>query len=588
MARSKNIFKSLFFVLLILLSALALFSCIEDYSDVTIINNTVKHFGKDIDVKIPPIKDGVRVTKIDVVTGLQNYYPAKTLTIPSTIASITQSSLRYLSNLEAFYVDPDNQFFQSIDGVLYDKSGTVLLCYPDKKKDETFVIPESVGIIAERAFSGNSYLKEITISNSVAEIGSYAFAGLTSLVEITLPDSVITIKDNAFYNCYLLNSVNIGSNVKTIGDNAFFRCTSLRSIVLPDSVKKLGDNIFQNCTSLKEIVMPKGITYIPSGMFSGCSSLTSFVVPDKVKYIYDSAFSGSGIKDITLPEGLLNIGSSFQHCTSLTSITIPASVTTMRSAFEDCKNLKTVTFLGGGINFSGNCFSNCDKLTEIYVQNNVDWATMSFINAGANPLNSGAKLYIAGNFVTSFEFPEGTTSINAYLFAEYDYLESVTIPEGVTDIERGAFLGCNKITEIILPLTVNYIDHGAFGRCTSLKTVYLPSLEWWLNARMTAPGLFTNAETVYVDGQITTSIVVPEGTERIESYTFYECKFLTDIFIPVSVRYLSSNSIALCGELNIHYGASTKEFQYLENNSHYWYGNGDNYTVYCSDGIITY
>lgn len=599
MSRLKNILKSFAFIVLILTLTLTSFSCKiyqaepskEEYSTMPIFNGTVTGFGKDIDVKIQPKKDDVLVTKINVKSGLSgggNFpYPAKTLTIPDTIEEITQKSFERLSNLEAFYVDENNPYFQSIDGVLYNKPATVLLCYPAEKKGESFVIPDGIRIISDRAFSGNTYLKEIIIPETVTEIGSYAFAGLDSLREITIPDAVKTIKDNAFLNCILLENITFGSSVRTIGDKAFYHCKSLESVTLPDSLVNYGVDMFTQCTSLKEIKLPEGITSIRIGMFSGCTALTSFVVPDTVRHIEDSAFSGTGLKEITLPEGLSTISSSFQYCTSLTTITIPASLRQMGSAFRNCTNLEKVTFLGGGAYFSTNCFVDCKKLTEIHVPSAKDWAAMRFSHAEANPFLYGAKLYIDGKFVTSFEFPEGTTTINSYLFAGYDYLESVTIPEGVTKIDMGAFRGCTKISKITIPSTVNVIDTSAFGSCTSLKTVYLPSLEWWLGANISSTGLFTNAETVYVGGKITTSVVIPDGTEIINNYTFYECDFLTDIYIPVSVRRILHHALAHCGDINITYGASTKEFQYLINNSHYWCDYGDNYTVQCTDGTIT-
>lgn len=596
MPRFKDVFKLFVFAVLILLGTLTLFSCDinkSDSNDITvgikISDDTVFRFGKDVNVIIPSTKDDVKITKIDVRDGVDfndGDYPAKTIIIPKTIKVITQRSFSFLSNLEAFYVDPNSQYFKSIDGVLYDKSGTLLLCYPRGKTEETFAIPEGVKVILEGAFKGNTHLKEVIIPNTVTEIGPYAFAGLSYIREIIIPDSVIKIQDKAFSNCVSLEVVEIGSNVRTIENHAFEDCKSIESIVLPDSVKNIGIDVFTRCTSLKEITLPDGITAIRVGMFKGCSALTSFVVPDTVKYIEMQAFNGSGIENIALPEGLLSIGDSFQNCDSLTSITIPSSLVEMGSAFRNCNNLETITFLGGGIYFSTNCFVDCKKLTEIHAQSEADWAAMKFSHAEANPFLYGAKLYIDGKFVTSFDFPADTTYINSCIFAQYKYLESVTIPEGVTDIEYGAFLGCNKITEISIPSTVENMGYDVFGSCTSLKTVYLPSLEWWLNLKTYGSGLFTNAETVYVNGEITTSVVIPDGTEMINSYTFYECEFLTDIHIPVSVRYLSTNSFARCGKLNIHYGASTKEFQYLDNNSHYWYESGDDYTVYCTNGVI--
>lgn len=612
MLRLKHLIKSFVFAILLLSLTFTLIACQEYSTNIRNNDGTVFHYGSDKHVKIPDKIDDVEITQIyvrDDYSELNPSYPAKKLSIPDTIKEINQKSFKFLNNLEEFYVDPRNPYFQSIDGVLYNKPATVLLCYPAEKKGETFTIPDGIRVIADEAFSGNNYLKEIIIPNTVTEIGESAFAYLEHLKDIAIPDSVTHIKEKAFNYCTQLESVSLGSSVRKLEDGVFEECKSLESIALPDSVQSMGVDLFKRCTSLKEVTLPQGITTIKSGMFASCSSLSSFIFPDTLRHIEGNAFAGTALEEITLhegllsidsafqyckhlkevrlPEGLLMLGNAFQGCTSLTSITIPASLELMSSAFRDCINLESITFLGGGINFSTNCFVNCQKLKAVHVQSNTDWASMIFSHAEANPFLYGAKLYIDGEFVTDFEFPSDTTVINSYLFANYSYLESVTIPEGVEAIHMGAFMKCNQISEIALPSTLNNIEHSTFSSCASLKTIYLPSLDWWLKLKQHSTDLFENAETVYVDGNITTQIVIPDGTERIESYTFYQCDFLTDIHIPVSVRYLGTYSFCYCGDINIHYGASTKEFKYLDQNSHYWNEYGTKCIIYCTDGEIT-
>ena len=596
MIKLKKTTKYLVFIAIALSLVLTLFACKDNTeeqepnyaTDLYIHNDTVYKFGKDEHLVINSEYNGVKIRKLDVQSYRTNIssYPAKTLTLPKTLQEITTKSLDALTNLEAYYVEPGNVYFKAIDGVLYNDTGTVLISYPAEKKGETFVIPEGVRIISYRAFSSNTYLKEIIIPDTVTHIEERAFAYLDSLKKIVIPDSVTILGESAFQDCIFLEDITIGQAVRTIEDKAFYHCKNLESIVIPDSVKNLGVELFSRCTSLKEITLPSDLTHIPNSMFSGCTALTSYTVPDSILRIGNSSFSGSGLTEITFPEGLLSISDSFQNCTGLTSVTCPASLEAMGSAFRGCTNLESITFLGGGTRFSTNCFVDCKNLKEVHASSVEDWTSMSFSHAESSPFLYGAKLYIGGEFVTDFEFPSGTTSLSSYLFAGYTYLESVIIPEGVESIDGGTFQGCYKISEITIPSTVTNISVSSFSSCDSLKDVYIPSLEWWLNVKMHYPDLFENAERVYVDGVLTTEIYIPEGTERIESFTFYQCSFLTAIHIPVSVRYLSTNSIALCGELAIYYNASTKEFEFLDDKSHYWYDSRDNYVVYTNDGEI--
>lgn len=622
MPRFKDVFKLFVFAVLILLGTLTLFSCDinkSDSNDITvgikISDDTVFRFGKDVNVIIPSTKDDVKITKIDVRDGVDfnnGDYPAKTIIIPKTIKVITQRSFSFLSNLEAFYVDPNSQYFKSIDGVLYDKSGTLLLCYPRGKTEETFAIPEGVKVILEGAFKGNTHLKEVIIPDTVTTISEYAFSGLTRLKEINIPNSVINIEKGAFNDCIAATNINIGENVVSIGDEAFVHCKSVKSVILPNSLKKMGTGLFKQCYDLKEIVLPEGIVEIPAAMFAQCLNIEYFVVPDTVKKINTSAFAATSLKEIVLPEGLTWLGSdvfhnckslaeinlpaslefigggTFANCVLLTDVTIPASVRTIGSAFTGCINLEIITFLGGDISFVGSGFENCPKLQRVNVSSKSDWVSMSFSSTVSTPFVNGAKLYINDEFITHFEFPEGTKVINNCLFLDYQWLESLIIPEGVEEIGFNAFANCENLTELTLPSSLSNIKSSAFGGCSKLKTVYLPSIEWLIESHQHYSCFLENVEDLYFNGVKTTEIIIPEGTETIASFAFYKCTAITSVYIPKSLRYLSTDSFSYCGDLEIYYEGTMKEWRMLDENSHYWYNEyTDYYIIHCSDGDLT-
>ena len=102
----------------------------------------------------------------------------------------------YFSSFENIIVEDDNKFFCSVDGVLFNKENdddyyygywidhTCLLSYPDRKKDDTYVIPGNVDVIFPNAFNGCDYLTSLVIPSTV---GAYLdedvnFNALTSLI----------------------------------------------------------------------------------------------------------------------------------------------------------------------------------------------------------------------------------------------------------------------------------------------------------------------------------------------------------------------------------------------------------------------
>ena len=96
-------------------------------------------------------------------------------------------------NLSSINVVSDNNYFSSIDGVLFNKNQTAIVQYPEGKNGNSYVIPSSVTAIGTGAFKYAQSLTNIVIPSSVTAIGLSAFDNCKSLTSITIPDSVTTI-----------------------------------------------------------------------------------------------------------------------------------------------------------------------------------------------------------------------------------------------------------------------------------------------------------------------------------------------------------------------------------------------------------
>ena len=72
---------------------------------------------------------------------------------------------------------------------------------------------------------------------------------------------------------------------------------------------------------------------------------------------------------------------------------------------------------------------------------------------------------------TSFEIPEGTTSIGIYAFSYCSSLASIIIPNSVTSIGDSAFSNCTGLTSITIPNSVTSIGDYAFSNCTGLTEI---------------------------------------------------------------------------------------------------------------------
>ena len=104
------------------------------------------------------------------------------VTIPNSVTSIGESAFSNCSSLENINVDPENNNYSSIDGIVYNKNATNLISCPGAKIS-------------------------VTIPNSVTSIGNYAFYGCSNLTSVTIPNSVTSIGYDAFYGCDNLKSI---------------------------------------------------------------------------------------------------------------------------------------------------------------------------------------------------------------------------------------------------------------------------------------------------------------------------------------------------------------------------------------------
>ena len=278
------------------------------------------------------------------------------VTIPNSVTSIGNWAFDGCSGLTEINVDENNSTYSSIDGVVFNKSQTELVCYPDGKQG-AYTIPNSVTSIGKYAFEECKGLTSVTIPNSVVSIGEYAFDGCSGLTSVTIPNSVTSIGKYAFLDCSGLTSVIIGNSVKSIGSGAFYGCSGLTSVTIPNSVTSIGGNAFYYCSGLTEInVDENNSTY---------SSIDGVVFNKSQTELV--CYPGGKQGAYTIPNSVTTIGSSaFWECHGLTSVTIPNSVTSIGDyAFIGCSSLTSVTIGNSVTNLGDYAFAGCTNITKL-------------------------------------------------------------------------------------------------------------------------------------------------------------------------------------------------------------------------------
>jgi hypothetical protein len=443
--------------------------------------------------------------------------------IPASVSSIETGAFEQCSPL--FIVDEDNLNYSSIDGVLYNKSQSILIKCPASFNGE-FIIPDGTQEINDGAFENCDSLQKITLPESITTIGQSAFSYCSSLKTINLPNSVTKLEAFTFSFCSSLDTIYIPASIIEIDNTTFFSCPAIlvidetntlytstdgvlfnfdkttlisfpdderESYIIPESVTTIGERAFYSNNYLKTITFPSSLKYIKTNAFSGCSSLTEINIPDSVTEIESGAFSTcSALNSVILPQSITTLnGYVFAYCYGLETFEFPISIDSMgtevfsncfglknvnlsetlkfigHSAFTSCNKLETINIPQSVKTIGANAFESCESLDTIQISSNVETigesafeASSAFLIIDPDNLNYSSEngLLFNKNKSTLYFCPITTTD---------DY----TIPETVTKIDYCAFKKCASLQKISIPESVIEIGAWAIRECEKLDTL---------------------------------------------------------------------------------------------------------------------
>lgn len=150
-------------------------------------------------------------------------------------------------------------------------------------------LPNTVEIIGFHAFFNCSNLTKVIIPEGVRKIGQNAFNGCSQLTSITIP-STIENMNTAFSGNTALSHVTLTNGISEISYSAFEGCTGLTEVEIPSSVNKIRQDAFNGCTNLSDVKYNGHKTdWDKVTVETGNDTLTS-----KVQYLCDINFDLNG------------------------------------------------------------------------------------------------------------------------------------------------------------------------------------------------------------------------------------------------------------------------------------------------------
>lgn len=466
--------------------------------------------GEATEIEIPSV---IKINNKDcLVTAINsdafiNQHITK-ITIPHTVTSIGERAFFNCRELKQFIVLKEETNNLEFGADVFGNSSDTYCPLTD--------VVAPVSIINCLPKGSDSLLENITLIDGSEIIGS-AFKDCSKLGIVTLPDTLTTIGSEAFSGCSKLmkiNSNNTQSNrsnipsitlpygLESIGESAFNGLSTIKTVSIPTTVNSIGEDAFSGCTSLEEITLPFiGETLQQTdGVFGHLfgqvpENEEGGVTQGSVKYNIPNT-----IKNVQITKQTAIPDNSFYGCSFLQSITIP----------------ETTKSIGSG------AFYGC---------------------AGLSKLNSDNEGFV--------NIPEAITTISPATFYGCTSFTSIIIPDSVTVIGDEAFRGCEGLTSVTIPDSVTSIGYDAFHFCVNLASVYITAIATWCNIDFARAGAnpLCYAENLYLNGELVTDLVIPEGVTNIKNYAFCNYESLKSVTIGNSVTTIGVSVFDDCTSL---------------------------------------
>lgn len=254
-------------------------------------------------------------------------------------AKAETEALKYAEENEISFINLSDytEFFEYLvidSSILTSEPYVMLIAYKGCPYSTDIIIPEEiegykVKDLADNLFSDTD-VTSVYVPATVTNINPETFEDASELTEIICEDGGKYISvDGCLYNSegYILLKV---PEAKT-EINEYH-----------ENIRTIYENSFRD-SSVKEVVLPETVINIREYAFA-FSGVEKIVVPEGVELISEFAFYGSeALSDITLPESLSEIAANaFGHCFSLTEINLPYGLECIEGSAFHCTGLKSV------------------------------------------------------------------------------------------------------------------------------------------------------------------------------------------------------------------------------------------------------
>ncbi len=486
----------------------------------------------------------------------------QTIYIGKDVKEIDGKAFFTCKALRQIIVDDENEYYCDIDGVLYNKDKTEIICYP----------MNHVAYLREKLGYNDTIWADA--ENNLEFRARYE----ADILTYVLPATVETIGELAFYDLPLA-ALYMPEGLKRIETMAIMRNWWMTGIYSYESSTAAEDETgFSAVSKLKGVYLslPDGLEYIGSDSMSYNDDGGYLRIPSSVKYIGHHAFFDTvekrdgvliGYEQVNISmteEEFKNVETGSQWIPEYDSGLLDKKVELVFGAekvyLEDVTytekedgtvEITSVTNISGAKEFSTD--SADGKTVTSIARHAFKWDTsIETVYIGKDVKELTGETFVHLRALKSFvvdEANENFCAVDGVLYTKdmktllccpknYEITDEFTVPATVEIISRSAFSDC-KFSRIYLPEGLKRIESMAFLKAESLKEIIS-----YKGAKQYAS--------------------LPEGLDFIGLDAFNYASGLTYLYIPASVTEIGAYSFCYCAtadkkgltEVNI---AATKE-----------------------------
>lgn len=280
-------------------------------------------------------------------------------------------------------------------------------------------------------------------------------------------------------------------------------------------VNEIGKDAFSHCWDLTGVTLPPTIERLDSNAFASSRGITSMTLPASLRVIESNAFGFSGLRTLTIEEGLDSIGyGGLGYLNSFAdTLRLPASLRAMSPA---------------ALAFSHSVEAFSIDPTNPY------WKSEN----GVVFSKDGSTLFAfpCNKYEEKYQIPSSVKYIESDACSFLDHMTAFEFPYTQMVIGKRAFYSSNKIKTVENAINVAVIDSAAFDGCTNLEY-----FEAGYGLKRIGDSAFRAASSYNDNGYFTIGLDYANNLTSIGKQAFQGAKMQT-IRIPQNVDTISPDA----------------------------------------------